>query len=102
MKDVMFRRLQAASIAIAALGSGVTGAAAQDIDLDFHFLKFGLSRKAVVAMLGTPDATAEWRTLAIKHYRLVWLSPEGGRYSASFFNDRLFRWKKCSAGLTDC
>lgn len=102
MKIAKFRQIMIACLMIAALCAGGSGARAQDIDLDFHFLKFGLSRKAVVALLGTPDATAEWRTLAIKHYRLVWLSPEGGRYSASFLNDRLFRWKKCSAGLADC
>lgn len=70
---------------------------AKDVEFDFHFLKFGFTRKKVIGMLGTPKASAEWHTLAIKYHRLEWVASSGERFVALFFNDRLFRWKKCSA-----
>jgi hypothetical protein len=84
---------------VMSMSSAVT---AQDIDLDFHFLAVGMKRKAVIAMLGTPNAETQSQTLFIKYRRLTWLNPEGRKYSASFVSDRLFRWKTCSAGPGDC
>jgi hypothetical protein len=77
-------------------------AAAQDLDLDFRSLKLGLSREAVVNMLGNPVAEIESPTLSIKYRQLLWVDPTGRRYTASFVFDRLFRWKKCSPRVRDC
>src|SRR2546423_97943 len=78
------------------------GAQAQDVELDFHFLKFGQARKAVVKLLGGPDSISESHTLAIKYHRLEWIGLKKERFVAFFLNDRLFRWKKCSAGRATC
>lgn len=75
---------------------------AQDIELDFHFLRLGLTRKNVINMLGTPSALAESQTLAIKYQKLMWIGPEGQKYVAAFVHNRLWRWKTCSATVSDC
>lgn len=96
-------RTSAISCVIAALLTVISDTTvAQDIALDFHFLKLGLSRKAVVKLLGKPKAETESQTLAIKYRRLTWIDPEGQKYSAAFILDRLFRWKTCSAAVVDC
>lgn len=97
MKHVVGRWSKAACLIVVLLLSGIAAARAQDIELDFHFLKFGLSRKAVISMLGEPEGIVESRTIAIRYYRMTWAGQDGARYNAYFFNDRLFRWKKCNA-----
>jgi hypothetical protein len=74
----------------------------EDIELDFHFLHLGLSRKAVVKMFGTPNTSAESKTLMVSYSKLTWLGPDGKTFVAAFVQDRLWRWKTCSATVTDC
>jgi hypothetical protein len=73
-----------------------------DVELDFHFLHLGLSRKAVVSLLGKPSAQAESETLTIKYHKLMWVGSDGTNFVAAFVQDRLWRWKTCSVSLTDC
>jgi hypothetical protein len=94
--------IAASSICIAFAISISTAAVAQDIELDFHFLRFGLPHKEVVKMLGDPAAEVISRTLAIKQRRLTWVDDEGQKFVASFIEDRLWSWKKCSARVTEC
>jgi hypothetical protein len=75
---------------------------AKDVDLDFHFLKFGLTRKAVINIFGAPTATVEWHTLGIRYHRLEWVNSSRNRFATFFLNDRLIRWKKCTATMADC
>jgi hypothetical protein len=74
----------------------------RDIELDFHFLRLGLTRKTVVGMLGEPGAEAVSQTLAIKYHKLIWTGPDGQRFVAAFVQNRLWRWKRCSTGVADC
>jgi hypothetical protein len=93
------------STALAIVLSGVAFAqdnGTGDIELDFRFLHLGLTRKAVVNMLGTPNASTDSKTLAISYHKLMWLGPEGKKFVASFVQDRLWRWKVCSATVADC
>jgi hypothetical protein len=80
----------------------ISEAAASDRELDFYFLKFGQRRNAVVEILGPPDAESRAETLSFKHHRLIWLDQDGRKYAASFLNDRLFRWKTCTAQTRGC
>lgn len=111
MRAAGLQSLNASAVAILGVAfaitfSGITLAqdskAAEDIELDFHFLHLGLSRKAVVNILGTPNASTESETFKISYHKLSWLGPDGKKYIASFFQDRLWRWKRCSASVTDC
>jgi hypothetical protein len=73
-----------------------------DIELDFRFLRAGLTRKAVVEMLGTPGGQTESQTFALKFHKLMWTGPDGRRFVAAFINNRLWRWKTCSVSVADC
>lgn len=97
MRHIVGLWTKSACLIVVLLLSGTASPQAQDIEVDFHFLKFGLSRKAVISMLGEPEGIAESRTIAIRYYRMTWASQDGARYNAYFFNDRLFRWKKCNS-----
>jgi len=73
-----------------------------DIELDFRFLRLGLTRKAVVSMLGAPSGQVESQTFAIKYHKLMWVSPEGRKFVAAFIQNKLWRWKTCSPSVVDC
>jgi hypothetical protein len=73
-----------------------------DIELDFRFLRAGLTRKAVIAMLGIPMAQTESQTFALKSHKLMWTGPDGQRFVAAFINNRLWRWKTCSVSVAEC
>lgn len=77
-------------------------APALDIELDFRFLRAGLTRKAVIGMLGTPIAQTESQTFGLKSHKLMWTGPDGQRFVASFINDRLWLWKTCSVSVAQC
>lgn len=79
-----------------------TSAAAQDLELDFHFLKLGLTRNTVVEMLGPPMAQSKSNTLFIEYRRLIWIGSDGQKYVASFIQNRLWRWKTCTASIMSC
>ncbi len=79
-----------------------TSATAQDLELDFHFLKLGFTRKAVIEMLGEPASQTKSTTLFVEYRRLVWIGPDGEQYVTSFVQNRLWRWKKCSASIKKC
>jgi hypothetical protein len=84
----------------------VTGAFAQealapDLELDFHFLRPGLTRKAVIKMLGMPIGQTESHTFFVKHQKLMWEDSGGKRFVAAFVQDKLWRWKVCSVNLPD-
>lgn len=86
-----------------ALSISISSAAvAHDVELDFHFLRFGLARKEVIGMLGEPTAEVISRTFAVKRRRLTWVDNEGQKFVASFVQDRLWHWKKCSARIVEC
>lgn len=111
MKAPDIRNFKRSAIGVVgiALAIAVAGAAiaqdskpAPDLELDFNFLRLGLTRRAVIDMLGTPDAQAQSRTLAIKYHKLMWTGPEGKKFVAAFIHDRLWRWKTCSASVADC
>jgi hypothetical protein len=71
-------------------------------ELDFRFLRAGLTRKAVVGKLGAPMAQTESQTFALKSHKLMWTGPDGQRFVAAFINNRLWRWKTCSVGVAEC
>ena len=77
-------------------------AEAQDLDIDFHFLKLGLTRKAVTDMLGPPTAQSKSKSLFIEYRRLIWIGPDGQKYTASFVQNRLWRWKNCTPSIKSC
>jgi hypothetical protein len=74
----------------------------RDIELDFRFLRLGLTREAVVSMLGAPSGQVESQTFAIKHHKLMWVTSEGQKFVAAFIQNKLWRWKTCSASVVDC
>ena len=55
-----------------------------DIELDFRFLRLGLSRKAVINTMGAPNSQTKSQTLMIKYHRLMWTDPEGQKFVAAF------------------
>jgi hypothetical protein len=85
-----------------AAGAFAQEAPAPDLELDFHFLKAGLSRKAVIKMLGVPTGQTESHTLFVKHHKLMWEGSGDKKFIAAFVQDKLWRWKVCSTNLLDC
>ena len=75
---------------------------AQDLEMRFRSLKLGLTRDAVVSMLGAPHTETDSSTFSITYERLTWVGPGGRRFVASFIHDRLWRWKSCSASVENC
>lgn len=76
--------------------------ASQDLEIDFEFLKVGQTRKAVVDKLGEPSSQSRSSSFHIEYRKLTWVGSDGWRYTTSFIQNRLWRWKKCSPSSADC
>jgi hypothetical protein len=80
----------------------LSAASEPDIGLNYHFLKVGLTRKAVVEMFGPAAAEMESRTIGIRQHRLTWIEPDGTKFAVFFVAQRAWRWKRCSASVAEC
>jgi hypothetical protein len=77
-------------------------AVAQNKETNFESLKLGLTRGSVISMLGAPNSETDSTTFYIKYERLTWIGAGNRQFIASFIQDRLWRWKSCSASVTNC
>jgi hypothetical protein len=111
MKFLVFRRsralapslLIAVTLAIATLESvHAEDNSAPDVELQFRFLKVGLSRKAAIKQLGDPTTSIESRTLSIRYDKLTWLGPDGRKFVAGFVANKLVRWRTCTSNVAEC
>jgi hypothetical protein len=101
MKPAVIAAIATCVISVAAAQS-TPERGAVDPEVGFRQLSLGLTRESVVAMMGQPSAETESKTLAVKHTRLIWLGAGGRRFVAVLLADRLYRWKTCTANVTDC
>jgi len=75
--------------------------AADDLDAKFREVTVGLTREAVTALMGRPDADVESQTLTVPHSRLKWTSPAGRSFVVTLIYNRVVRTKSCT-GVADC
>ena len=92
-----------ASAVISALlmcGTCVTLMAA-DLNEKFKQISFGITREAVIALMGAPDAEINSNTLGVPHAKLRWNGPQGRSYVVNLLADRVVVTKTCDA-VADC
>lgn len=71
-----------------------------DIELNWNFLKFGMTRAAVVKILGEPSAESKSIVVIVEHRKLFWFADRV--FVATFVQDRLLHWKRCDRGVARC
>jgi hypothetical protein len=84
-----------------ALSVASTTAVGQDLEANFRNMRLGLTREAVIGMLGPPNAEISSTTFNIRYERLTWVGRQR-RFVASFIQDRMWHWQACSASVADC
>lgn len=75
-------------------------ASAQDTDTKFIRISMGLTRDAVLAILGHPDGEMNSTVLGVPYARLRW-NASARSYVVVFIVDRVVETKQC-AGTADC
>ena len=94
------KRFIAGAVLAAAFCSSCSVAGAQDIDAKFTRISMGLTRDAVLAILGHPDAETNSTMLGVPYARLRW-NAAARSYVVVFVVDRVVETKQC-AGTADC
>lgn len=95
-------RLKSAACGLLLVVLTSVSSGAQDLELNFEFLKVGDTRKALIDALGAPSAETRSHSLGIEHRRLIWLGSNGKKFTASLVGGRLWRWKRCTGSPIDC
>jgi hypothetical protein len=76
-------------------------AVADEFDTRFEHIAVGLTRGAVTAILGDPDAEVSSTTLGLRHSWARW--SRGGRtYKVQFVDKYVIGTKTCTTAIADC
>jgi hypothetical protein len=81
--------------------STCTSLLAADLNEKFKQISLGITREAVIALMGAPDAEINANTLGLPHAKLRWNGPQGRSYVVSLIGDRVIITKTCDA-VADC
>ena len=74
---------------------------AADLNEKFKQISLGMTREAVIALMGAPDAEVNANTLGIPHAKLRWNGPQGRSYVVNLVGDLVIITKTCDA-IADC
>jgi hypothetical protein len=92
----------ATAVVIASFICGTcTKLSAADLNEKFKQISFGITREAVIALMGAPDAEINTNTLGVPHAKLRWNGPQGRSYVVNLIADRVVVTKMCDA-VADC
>lgn len=94
------KRFIAGAVVAPAVFLGCAVASAEDTDTKFIRISMGLTRDAVLAILGHPDAETSSTVLGVPYARLRW-NVSARAYVVVFIADRVVETKQCT-GTADC